>query len=97
MSMPKAKVQRTLFDVPVLVGGLFAATDRYRVFREKILPALVACREQLAGLYCADNGRPGIEPVLLAGVTPTPRALPDVRHQRRNRANRRAMAVRRAS
>ena len=69
MSMPKAKVQRTLFDVPVLVGGLFAATDRYRVFREKILPALVACREQLAGLYCADNGRPGIEPVLLAGVT----------------------------
>ena len=28
MSLPKAKVQRTLFDVPVLVGGLFAATDK---------------------------------------------------------------------
>lgn len=69
MSVPKVKVQRTLFDVPVLVGALFAATDRYRVFREKILPALYACREQLAGLYCADNGRPGIEPVELAGVT----------------------------
>jgi len=30
MSLPEPKVQRTLFDVPVLVGGLFAnPADRY--------------------------------------------------------------------
>ena len=44
---------------PLLVGELFAATDRYRVFREKILPALVACREQLAGLYSLTMGGRG--------------------------------------
>jgi transposase len=69
MSLPQEKVQRTLFDVPVLVGDLFDKKDRYRLFRERILPALYAKREQLAELYCQVNGRPAIEPVLALGVT----------------------------
>ena len=70
MSVPRPKVQRTLFDVPVLVAGLFnKPTNRYRVFREKILPSLWAVREKLAALYCKENGRPAIEPVLALGVT----------------------------
>jgi hypothetical protein len=33
MSLPQAKVQRTLFDVTVLVKDLFPEGDRYRLFR----------------------------------------------------------------
>jgi transposase len=70
MSLPEPKVQRTLFDVPVLVGGLFAnPADRYRLFREKVMPALWGKREELAALYCAQNGRPGLEPVLMTAVS----------------------------
>lgn len=69
MSLPQAKVQRTLFDVPVLVKGLFPEGDRYRLFREKILPALHAKRTELCALYCQDNGRPAVEPVVAMGVT----------------------------
>ncbi len=70
MSLPQAKVQRTLFDVPVLAEGLFASpSDRYRLFREKVMPTLWGKREELAGLYCQDNGRPGIEPVLMMAVS----------------------------
>ena len=70
MSLPDAKVQKTLFDVPVLAAGLFKSrTDRYRIFREKVLPGLWAARKQLTELYCEDNGRPAIEPVLALGVT----------------------------
>ena len=69
MSLPQAKVQRTLFDVPVLVADLFGDKDRYRLFREKIMPALWGKRADLAELYCSDNGRPAIEPVLAAAVT----------------------------
>jgi transposase len=69
MSVPLPKVQRTLFDVPVLAGGLFAnPADRYRLFREQVMPALWAKREALVGLYCCDNGRPAIEPVLMLAV-----------------------------
>ena len=69
MSLTRPKVQRTLFDVPVLTGGLFAEpADRYRLFREKVMPALWGKREELATLYCEDNGRPGLEPVLMLAV-----------------------------
>ena len=37
----------------------FKPFDRYRLFREKILCAL----------YCEDNGRPAVEPVLALGVS----------------------------
>ncbi len=70
MSLPIENLQLGLFDVPVLVGGLFAKpTDRYRLFRQHLLPALRNCRPQLAQLYSQDNGRAAIEPVLLLGVT----------------------------
>ena len=67
--MPQAKVQSSLFDVSFLMTGLFDPKDRHRLFREKILPALRDVREQLCALYCEDNGRPAIEPVVAAGVT----------------------------
>jgi len=34
-----------------------------------VLPSLWAARKQLTELYCEDNGRPAIEPVLALGVT----------------------------
>lgn len=69
MSLPSAKTQGSLFDVSFLMSGLFDPKNRYRLFREKILPALHEAREQLSALYCEDNGRPAIEPVVAAGVT----------------------------
>ena len=69
MSLPVAKVQRSFFDVPVLLEGFFKPFDRYRLFRKKILPALQAKRAQLCALYCEDNGRPAVEPVLVLGVS----------------------------
>jgi hypothetical protein len=70
MSLPAEKRQGSLFDVPVLVGGLFSnPADRYRLFREKIMPELWAKRAELAALYCQNNGRPGIEPVLMTAVS----------------------------
>jgi transposase len=47
---------------------LLAAADPYRLFAQKIMPVLVEARPVLAQLYCGDNGRPGIEPVLLLAV-----------------------------
>ena len=69
MSLPRAKTQGSLFDVSFLTAGLFDPKNRYRLFREKILPALHEARETLCALYCEDNGRPAIEPVVAAGVT----------------------------
>ncbi len=38
MSLPEAKRQGSLFDVPVLAAGLFTnPAGRYRLFREKIM------------------------------------------------------------
>lgn len=69
MSLSSGTRQGSLFDVPVLMGGLFEdPADRYRLFRQKVMPALRAKREALAALYCKDNGRPGIDPVLMLGV-----------------------------
>ena len=69
MSLPQAKVQRTLFDARMLVEHLFPEGCRYRVFHEKILPVLWAKRDELCALYCEDNGRPAIEPVIAMAVT----------------------------
>ena len=69
MSLPQAKVQMSLFDVSMLLEQLFPEGDRYRVFYEKILPVLWEKRELLCALYCEDNGRPAIEPVITMAVT----------------------------
>jgi transposase len=69
MSLPQPKVQMSLFDASMLLGQLFPEGDRYRVFYESILPVLWAKRDELCALYCEDNGRPAIEPVIALGAT----------------------------
>lgn len=69
MSLPQPKVQMSLFDVSMLLESLFSEADRYRVFNETILPVLWAKRDALCELYCQDNGRPAIEPVIVTAVT----------------------------
>ena len=61
--------QPTLFgSMPAIAGELFAENDRYRLFAQKVWPVLAKTRVALEKCYCEDNGRPGIEPVLLMGV-----------------------------
>lgn len=69
MSLPQQKIQMSLFDAGMLLEHLFPAGDRYRLFHENILPVLWAKREELCALYCEDNGRPAIEPVIALGAT----------------------------
>jgi transposase len=68
MSLPTFTTQQSLFGVGSLADHLFPATNRYRLFAEKIWPRLVAARPTLETMYCADNGRPAAEPVVMAGV-----------------------------
>jgi len=69
MSLHPFEAQGALFSLSALSGQLFAQNDRYRLFAQKVYPVLVKARSKLASAYCLDNGRPGIEPVLLAGVS----------------------------
>jgi transposase len=69
MSLKPIDPQRSFYHTSTLCGEMFAPTDRYRLFREKILPKLFALRDKLESLYCENNGRPAVDPVLLAGVT----------------------------
>jgi transposase len=69
MSLAALDAQSEFFSTAVVTGSLFEATDRYRLFAEKIYPLLLRAREAVAKSYCADNGRPGIEPVWLLGTS----------------------------
>jgi transposase len=69
MSIPKQDHQASFYDATFLAQDLFGPRDRYEIFRQKVLPALQDVRGDLCQLYCWDNGRPGIEPVVMAGVT----------------------------
>ena len=69
MSVRPVDSQRSFYHTDYLCGDLFGPANRYRLFREKILPKLLTLRTQLEALYCENNGRPGIDPVLLCGVT----------------------------
>ena len=69
MSVRRLDSQRSFYHTSYLCGELFGTADRYRLFREKILPQLLTLRSQLETLYCESNGRPAIDPVLLCGVT----------------------------
>jgi hypothetical protein len=69
MTLPVRDHQASFFDVSFLAEGLFGPNDSYGLFRKEVLPALEAKREDLCQMYCADNGRTPIEPVILAGVT----------------------------
>jgi len=61
--------QSSFFDVSFLASNLFDEKDPYRLFQQKVWPALEAQRGPLEAMYCATNGRPPIDPVLVAGVT----------------------------
>jgi len=69
MSVPKLKTQGSFFDVSFLAEELFDETSEFRLFREKVLPVLRSHREELVGMYCAENGRAAIEPMEMAGVS----------------------------
>ena len=69
MSLPAFCTQSDLFSTAALTSSLFAADDRYRLFAKLIYPAVVAARPALEKCYCAEEGRPAIEPVLLLGVS----------------------------
>ena len=51
-----------------MAADLFEDSDRYKLLATKIWPLLAQSREELAECYTEDNGRPGIEPVVLLGV-----------------------------
>jgi transposase len=69
MSLPAERKQTSFYSVRFVADGLFEQGSVYRVFREEVLPALRGLRPELETLYCSDNGRPAIDPVLMAGVT----------------------------
>lgn len=69
MSLPAFCTQSELFSTAALSGTLFAKDDRYRLFAKLIYPAVVAIRPGLEKCYCAEDGRPAVEPVLLLGVS----------------------------
>jgi transposase len=69
MSLPSFSTQQSLFGVGSLAARLFSASHRYRLFADKIWPRLVAARVVLETMYCAHNGRPAAEPVVMMGVS----------------------------
>lgn len=69
MSLPEFSLQGSLFGVDVLLGDQFPQDDRFRLFASHVGPLLVKARPALEAAYCRDNGRPGVEPVLLLGVS----------------------------
>jgi hypothetical protein len=70
MGLPKFETQGSLFEsLGSIAPQLFDHQDRYKLFALKIWPLLSGCREELAQCYDQDNGRPGVEPVLLLGVS----------------------------
>src|SRR5271165_7626854 len=69
MSLPRFDVQGSLFEsLGSIATDLFDHKDKYKLFATKVWPLLASRREELAQCYEAENGRPGIEPVVLLGV-----------------------------
>lgn len=69
MSLPAFVVVPMPVRLEIDLEELCPKIDRFRIFSEKIYPLLVEARPSLEKAYCLDNGRPGIEPVLLMGVS----------------------------
>ena len=69
MSLPRFDVQGSLFEsLGSIAADLFDHKDKYKLFATKVWPLLASRREELAKCYEPENGRPGIEPVVLLGV-----------------------------
>lgn len=69
MSLPQFSLQGSLYSIDILLGEQFPDDDRFRLFAAHVRPLLVRARPALEAGYCLTNGRPGIEPVLLLGVS----------------------------
>ena len=70
MGLPKFETQGSLFEsLGSIAPQLFDQQDRYKIFALKIWPLLSRCRKELAGCYDQGNGRPGVEPGGLLGVS----------------------------
>ena len=69
MSLPVFNPQTHLFGLQAAHEEVFEKDNRYRLLAERIYSLLVKARPQMESSYCADNGRPAIEPVLLLGVS----------------------------
>lgn len=69
MSLKPIDTQRSFYHTDSVCGELFGAANRYRLFRERIWPKLLTLGPKLEALYCENNGRPAVDPVLLCGVT----------------------------
>jgi transposase len=69
MSVKPVDSQRSFYHTRYFCADLFGPANRYRLFREKIWPKLLELAPKVEALYCAENGRPPIDPVLLCGVT----------------------------
>src|SRR5262249_60682325 len=69
MSVKPIDSQRSFYHTDYLCAEFFGSANRYRLFREGIWPKLLELRANLHSLYCADNGRPAVDPGRLAGVT----------------------------
>lgn len=69
MSVRPVAAQRSFYHTDYLAGDLFGPASRYRLFREKIWPRLLELAPKFHALYCQDTGRPGVDPVMLCGVT----------------------------
>jgi len=69
MTLSARDAQRSFFAVSFLAENLFDERNPYDLFRREMGPALEAQRDQLGAMYCANNGRPPLDPVLVAGVT----------------------------
>lgn len=69
MSLKPIDSQRSFYHTDYLCGELFGPANRYRLFRERIWPKLLELEPKLHSLYCEDNGRPAVDPVMLCGVT----------------------------
>ena len=69
MSLPRFSTQSELFSIAGLSTHLFAETDRYRLFAKLVYPPLARARTELEKLYCPENGRTALEPVLMLGVS----------------------------
>lgn len=69
MSLPQFEIQGSLFEsLGAIAPDLFSDNDKYKLFARKIWPVLARCREELSECYQSNNGRPGVEPVVLLGV-----------------------------
>jgi hypothetical protein len=67
MIRPAFQAQDQLFiPGPAL---LLPEQDRYRLFARTVMPHLIQARPALAKAYCADDGRPPVDPAELLGVT----------------------------